>query len=164
MSRTILLLTFALDVTAGMALLVWPRQVWSLVAGPADLGEVDFESLSPPATPNAFLACPKTICLSYPPDLESPTFDMKADALMARVADAWSGEPRIERVYFAPDELRARFIQRSAILKFPDTVSVRFYELPGGRSTLAIYSRSQIGYSDLGANEARVKRWLGLLQ
>jgi uncharacterized protein (DUF1499 family) len=43
---------------------------------------------------------------------------------------------------------------------FPDTVVVRFFKRPGGRSTLALYSRSQLGKSDFGVNRARIARWL----
>lgn len=59
---------------------------------------------------------------------------------------------------------RLRYVQRTAIMHFPDTISVRFIDLGPGKATLAIYSRSQIGYSDVGANKARVLRWLALLQ
>jgi uncharacterized protein (DUF1499 family) len=48
-------------------------------------------------------------------------------------------------------------------LGFPDTIVVRFLDLPDGRSTLAIYSRSRFGESDFGVNHARLERWLGKL-
>ena len=59
----------------------------------------------------------------------------------------------------AGDELR--FIMRSPTLRFPDTISVEFFDVKGG-ATLAIYARAQIGYKDFGANEKRVRRWLSL--
>jgi len=59
---------------------------------------------------------------------------------------------------------RARYIQRSARLDFPDTIVVRYLERPSGRSTVAFHSRSQIGRSDLGANKARIERWLARLE
>ncbi|MBM3521687.1 MAG: DUF1499 domain-containing protein [Alphaproteobacteria bacterium] len=58
----------------------------------------------------------------------------------------------------------ARYVQRSARLEFPDTIVARYLERPGGRSTVALYARSQIGRSDLGANKARVERWLARLE
>ena len=45
-------------------------------------------------------------------------------------------------------------------MRYPDTVDVLVLPAEGGRSTVAIYSRSQIGRSDLGANLARIRRWL----
>ena len=83
---------------------------------------------------------------------------------MAKAVRLWRAEPRVEMVDHAPDKLTVRFIQRTALLKFPDTITVQFYPLAETRSTLAIYSRSQIGYHDMGANEARVLHWLSLLQ
>jgi uncharacterized protein (DUF1499 family) len=40
---------------------------------------------------------------------------------------------------------------------------VRFFDRPGGRSTLALYSRSQLGHGDMGVNRARIERWLAKL-
>ena len=48
-------------------------------------------------------------------------------------------------------------------MRFPDTIVVRFLDRPDGRSTLAIYSRSQLGTNDLGVNLARIERWLDKL-
>ena len=53
-----------------------------------------------------------------------------------------------------------RYIQRSRLMGFPDTIVVRFLERPEGRSTLALYSRSQLGRGDFGVNRARIERWL----
>ena len=49
-------------------------------------------------------------------------------------------------------------------MKFPDTVRIEFIPVDAERSTLAIYSQSQIGHSDMGVNLERVKRWLKYLQ
>jgi len=66
----------------------------------------------------------------------------------------------------ASDEsgFNARYVQRTKIMRFPDTVNVRFIDLGDGRSTIALYSRSQLGESDFGVNRARIERWLGKLQ
>ena len=47
-----------------------------------------------------------------------------------------------------------RYVQRSALMGFPDTIVVRFFDRAGGRSTLALYSRSQLGHVDMGVNRA----------
>jgi len=52
------------------------------------------------------------------------------------------------------------YIQRSALMQFPDSITVRFISLGKNQSTLAIYSRSHYGYSDFGVNEARIRKWL----
>lgn len=69
-------------------------------------------------------------------------------------------EPRVSLVESDDATLTERYIQRSALLKFPDTIVVRYIKKPEGGSTLAIYSRSQLGHSDLGVNLARLERWL----
>ncbi len=55
------------------------------------------------------------------------------------------------------------FEQRSFLFRFPDLVSVRFLPLGESQSTLVIYSRSLLGYSDLGVNRSRVRNWLDAL-
>ncbi len=75
-----------------------------------------------------------------------------------------ASEPRVAIVFAGDDELTERYIQRSALLRFPDTIVVRYFDLPGEMSTLAVYSRSQLGYSDMGKNKARVERWLDKLR
>ena len=52
-----------------------------------------------------------------------------------------------------------RYVQRSATMSFPDTINVRFIALSDSTSTLAIYSRSQLGHSDIGVNLARIRLW-----
>jgi hypothetical protein len=61
------------------------------------------------------------------------------------------------------EDAHATYVQRSAIFRFPDYISVRARETEGG-SHLSIYSRSRFGYSDLGANKARIERWLDVLE
>jgi uncharacterized protein (DUF1499 family) len=72
-------------------------------------------------------------------------------------------EPRIS--HSASDEGLGQYewIQRSALMRFPDTITARFIALDAGASTLAIYSRSKFGRSDFGVNRARVSDWLAKL-
>jgi uncharacterized protein (DUF1499 family) len=55
------------------------------------------------------------------------------------------------------------YVQRTAYWRLPDIITVRFIETEHGRSTLAVYSRSVYGHSDLGANKARIEAWLAKL-
>jgi uncharacterized protein (DUF1499 family) len=75
-----------------------------------------------------------------------------------------ASEPRISAVDIADDSLTDRYVQRSALFGFPDTIVVRYLDYPGGKSTLAIYSRSQLGHGDMGVNKARIERWLVKLE
>ena len=72
-------------------------------------------------------------------------------------------QPRTREIAGNPDTRQYDYMQRSWLFRFPDTVTVRFIALGAGRSTLAVYSRSHYGYSDLGVNQARVRAWLSAL-
>lgn len=74
-----------------------------------------------------------------------------------------AAEPRVERLAVDEETLTERWVQRSRVMRFPDTVNVRFVDLGEGRSTLALYSRSQLGSDDMGVNRARIERWLDRL-
>jgi len=156
-------LTLAILIVAAAALLIWPHKIWSIAAGPADLGPVDFATLQKPDKPNAYLACTAATCPSYAPDMQAPLFEMDAAALKALATTVWGNQLGVTLVEAPASGTSMRFVQRTPWLKFPDTISVRFVPVSDKQSTLAIYSRSQIGYSDLGANETRVKHWLDML-
>ena len=153
----------AILIMAALMLLIGPGRIWSMIAGPADLGPVEFATLRKSDKPNAYLICSKILCTSYVPDMESPVFDVDAGTLKTMGLSVWAAEPGVTIVDNPKEGLMVRFVQRTPYLKFPDTISVRFIPVSAGKSTLAIYSRSQIGCSDLGANEKRVKHWLSLL-
>lgn len=152
----------ALALTTFLA--IGPDRIWTLVAGPPDLGRVDFATLKPPTSPNHFLTCPQGFCPRARADMVSPVFKASAAQLQLAARRAWAIEPRLSRVGGSLTTFYDRYVARTAVMRFPDTISVRFIDLGGGMATLAIYSRSQIGYSDLGVNKARVMRWLSLLK
>jgi uncharacterized protein (DUF1499 family) len=135
-----------------------PERTWALF-GPADLGPVRFETLERRTRPNDALACPSGLCNARA-DLTPPIFDASAAALRAAFGRVVAAEPRM-RLADADDLVPSeRWVQRSERLGFPDTIDVRFVDLGQRRSTLAIYSRSQIGWSDRGVNRARIERLL----
>lgn len=131
-------------------------RVWGLF-GPADLGPVAFESLERRASPNDALACPAGLCRAQS-DLTPPVYAVSAAALKQALARVVASEPNVEQVENGPAS--DRFIQRSRWMRYPDTIVVRYISRGEGQSTLALYSRSQIGHSDLGVNRARLQRWL----
>jgi hypothetical protein len=107
-------------------------------------GEVaDFAHLDLGARSNVFLLCPK----------EPPLCNATPDEMIA-------AEPRVRLVRLDPEHLRLVLIQRSAILNFPDVVTVMFIPVGEDRSTIAVLSRSRYGRSDFGVNAARVRNWL----
>ncbi|MBJ7533080.1 DUF1499 domain-containing protein [Rhodomicrobium vannielii ATCC 17100] len=141
--------------------IVGPERLWSL-AGPADQGPVDFETLSRRETPNDALACPPGACKARS-DIKPPVFAVSAHELRKAFRTAVASEPNLELVDVDENKLTARYVQRSAFWRFPDTIEVRFVDVEDGRSTIAIYSRSLVGRGDLGVNKARVQRWIDKL-
>src|SRR5919201_2077512 len=87
---------------------------------------------------------------------ESPAFNLPWE----RLRDDWKEmirmQPRVELVASDREQRHFAYLQRSAGFRFPDVVTVEFMALEGGRSSLAIHSRSRYGYTDLGTNRARV--------
>lgn len=164
--RTVLITTaaiLALTVLAGGGvLLIAPSLVWSWF-GPADLGPVAFERLERRTTPNDALACPPGLCPARS-DVVPPVFTVDAPALRKAMDAILATEPKLVRVDSGEAADIARYVQRSARLEFPDTIVVRYLDRPDGRSTLALYARSQIGRSDFGVNKARLERWLARLE
>ena len=55
-------------------------------------------------------------------------------------------------------------LARSALFGFPDLIAARFVDVDGGRSGLAVYSRSVFGHSDLGVNRKRILAWMQELE
>ncbi|MDF2690080.1 MAG: hypothetical protein K0Q80_3046, partial [Microvirga sp.] len=49
---------------------------------------------------------------------------------------------------------------RTRFMRFPDTVVVQVFDRGEDASTLALYSRSQVGRSDFGVNRRRIERWV----
>lgn len=153
----------ALALLAALAFVaLGPARVWGIF-GPADLGAVDFAQLQRRSSPNDALAAPAGVAGPARADIASPVFALDARALRAAMAQALAAEPNLQRVAADARAGTERYVQRTALLGFPDTIDVLYVDLPGGRSSLALYSRSKIGYGDHGANRARIERWLARL-
>ncbi len=131
-------------------------------AGEPDLGPVVFETLQRRTSPNDALACPPGFCKALI-DVATPLYGLPARDLRAAFVKVIASEPRVANVDSNDATLTDRYVFRSPTMGYPDTVVVRFIEQPDGRSTLAMYSRSQFGHSDLGANKARITRLLAKL-
>jgi len=146
---------------AGGSYLVGLERVWTLF-GPADQGPIAFETLTRRAHPTDALAAPPGFG-SAPADMETPRFPVAPERLAALLVAALGAEPDLTRVDDGGDPFHLRFVQRSRVMRFPDTIDLRVMPAEGGRSSLAIYSRSQLGQADFGVNRARVERWLAAI-
>ncbi|MFD0933971.1 hypothetical protein ACFQ12_02050, partial [Methylobacterium trifolii] len=57
-----------------------------------------------------------------------------------------------------------RYLVRTGPLRLPDTVNVAIVGAGEGRSTVALYARSQGVLTDFGHNRARLARWLARIE
>ncbi|WP_158045985.1 DUF1499 domain-containing protein [Skermanella pratensis] len=141
----------------------WQLGPWADGA-PGDRALTDFAALERASTPNQFLVAPPGTTPKAGPDAESPVFPVPAerlrDAMLALVEEA----PRTALLERSPDGMRMLLVQRSAVLRFPDHIDVAILPAGDGGSTVAVYSRSRFGYSDMGVNRRRVEGWLAELR
>lgn len=156
--------TAAIILVVAVILLAGRDRVWAVAFGPADLGPVDFTTLELKPSPNQYLVCPPGVCAATP-HAASPTFAVPEQALRQALIASWSAMEHTRHVAGNPDPASGeiRFVQYSKWLGFPDTISVATFPVDANASTLAIYSRSQVGESDLGVNASRVSEWLAAL-
>lgn len=96
-------------------------------------------------------------------DMASPVY-FANPTLMAKAFDDFVlRQSKTTRIAGSPEEGWMTYVQRTPRWGFPDYISVKFIDLNGGKSTIAIYSRSRFGHGDLGVNEERVKTWVNTL-
>jgi uncharacterized protein (DUF1499 family) len=136
--------------------------IYETLFGSPDLGPVDFVTFTRASSPNTALACPPGFCRNAVSDFNPGVFQGSDDELRKRFTEFALAQPRVVPVYrHAQPGLptQDRYVQRSATMSFPDTINVRFIALSDSTSTLAIYSRSQLGHSDMGVNLARIRLW-----
>ena len=127
------------------------------------LHRVEFASLKRPSTPNTFLMAPDGLCKAAKVDQEPPVFAMSPAKLRQAFLSVVIAQPRVSHSLADEPELYDDFVVRSALFQFPDLVSVQFIAGKGKTSTLALYSRSVYGRSDLGVNRRRSLAWLALM-
>lgn len=121
-----------------------------------------------PEEPNWALAAPNEAGLDDVRTIEAGVYAAGPEELMSAFEEVALSQPRVEPAPLATgDPLLRAFVQRSALMGFPDVISVRAIDLGAGdagtRAGLVIYSRSVYGYSDLGVNGERVASWLAAL-
>ena len=161
MTMKILLIGVLVLIVVSMVLLFTPlgERPLSNLLSVGDFESVDFEDLKLTDRPNQFLMCPPHICSGH---AASPVFDVSADELRERWREVISAQPRVELL--AEDGQQFDYVQRSAWLRFPDIITVRFISLLPSQSTLAISSRSVYGKSDFGVNRKRIEAWLAAMR
>jgi len=125
---------------------------------------LDFGTLERRSSPNQYLIAPAGATPRAQPDAESPVFDIPPDRLRDAFLAVIAQAPRTKLLEQSADGMRLLLVQRSAVLRFPDYIDVSILPAADGGSTIALYSRSRFGYSDMGVNKRRVEDWLTALQ
>lgn len=118
-----------------------------------------FKTLKRPRSPNTYLVAPEGLCEGASPDMIMQDRDVTPAALFAQIIDmiAERADWRLEN----SDEARGlvHFIAISPLMRFKDDIDVLVLPNDSG-ARMAIYSRSRVGHSDLGANRKRVQAML----
>jgi len=149
--------------TVVFSVAVGRERVLTALLGPIAINTIDFKQLVPGPKPNQFLVCPAGYCLAKP-QLVSPVFAISGAILQQRWMRLMQAQPGMQPGAVDEQSMQYDYVQRSALMRFPDSITVRFIPLGTDSSTLAIYSRSNYGYSDFGVNEARIRTWLAALE
>ncbi len=139
--------------------LIGREKLLEAALGPVDRTLIDFAQIQPSDRPNRYLVCPQNYC-AIPPGRISPVFELSAEDLRNRWETMIGKQPRITALAASADRLQFSYVQRSAVFRFPDTITVRFIPLGASTSTLAVFSRSHYGRSDFGVNRERVGLWI----
>lgn len=125
---------------------------------------VDFTTLKRPTSPNTYLLAPEGLCQNATPDSSSPLWSISALELHRAVKELIDSHGLWAISDTSKEPLQFAFVARTALLRFKDDVDVRVISSADGAGCqLAIYSRSRLGYSDLGANAKRVNKILEML-
>ncbi|TVQ57690.1 MAG: DUF1499 domain-containing protein [Rhodobacteraceae bacterium] len=121
------------------------------------------DPLAPSRTgkPNDFLMLPPGMAGA---DAESPVFDLSKREAMRRLDLIARGERGVTRIAGDVEAAFITYVARSRWVGWPDVVSVKVVPASDDRVALAIWSRARFGHSDLGVNEARVRRWAAALE
>ncbi len=122
---------------------------------------MDMTGIVRPRTPNTALAAPAGFIPA--PDVATPVYPQPAARLFAAICDVAARQPRTFKQVAYDDRLQVHFVVRSALLGFPDLVTVQATPHGEDAATLIIWSRSVYGCSDLGVNRRRVDAWLAAL-
>lgn len=123
---------------------------------------MDLTRIERPTTPNTVLAGPAD--LQPTPDLVTTAQQLPAASLYGKARAVFDHQPRTYVAAAFPAQLQVHYVVRSAVLNFPDLVTVQVDAVDADHSILVIWSRSVYGRNDLGVNRARTTAWLAALQ
>ena len=119
---------------------------------------ISFKSLKRPPKPNTCLVAPEDHCLAAEPDFAPPKLDMTGRGLFSKLSELIAAERSFGTITADAERLSLKFVATTGLMRFKDDVDIEVIALEDGKATFAIYSRSRVGYSDMGANQKRVRK------
>ena len=126
---------------------------------------IDFKTLERPKSPNTYLLAPVGLCERAKPDHGPVRYSAPPDTVFAACMSAIEAQKNWTLAGADKAAGRLHFISTSKLMRYKDDVDILLVPAADAPDTveLAIYSRSRVGYSDMGANAKRVKALLGAL-
>lgn len=127
---------------------------------------VDFKTLKRPKSPNTYLLAPEELCEHASADLRATPLPIYPDQLFKEILRLIDGRRDWHLEESDEDRRLISFVAVTRLMKYKDDIDILVLpaELDDSISTkgskLAIYSRSRIGHSDMGANKKRVQQLL----
>jgi hypothetical protein len=117
---------------------------------------LDFATLRLPSSPNAHLIAPPGATTERSETM--PLLAVTPDATWAVLRALGDGFGRVWKTGEWPALRQAQWVARTRWMNYPDIIAGQLVEMPGGTG-LFLYSRSLVGYSDLGVNAQRLAEW-----
>jgi hypothetical protein len=125
-------------------------------AGLPPAERLDCPTLRLPTSPNAHLAAPPGATNERHETV--PLLPVPADLAWGVLRALGDGMDRVWKMAEWPEARQAQWVARTRLMNYPDLINAQIVQMPGG-SGLFLYSRSLVGYSDLGVNAQRVAAW-----
>lgn len=122
---------------------------------------VDFATLELPRSPNAVVAAPPGMAPAA--QIETPLYPVPPERLFEVLQALAQSFPRTWLMQVWPERMQGQWVERSALLGFPDLINAAVVPREGG-SGLLVFSRSHYGWSDFGVNRKRVESWVAGLE
>ncbi|NNU17382.1 DUF1499 domain-containing protein [Parvularcula sp. ZS-1/3] len=122
-----------------------------------DTTMLDLKTVTKSGKPNQYLVAPEGYLVTETADATAPVFNQGTDDLFTALLAVLDETSGTENVRASKESGHIAYVAKVFIFK--DDVDVSVLPHPEG-STLAIFSRSRVGYSDMGVNKKRVEQLL----
>ncbi len=110
--------------------------------------------------PNSAFFAPNGVETLAQVDVRLEDFELSADKLFSYAVDVFGGQKNTRITNRDEAVKRASFVCTTPLLRFKDDVDLEAVNTGDGRSGLILFSRSRVGYSDLGTNRKRLAHWV----